>query len=50
VTAAGRAVIAMLGAARLDAGSIEVIPFANAAEAHRLLEAKRVVGKLVLAT
>jgi NADPH2:quinone reductase len=50
VTAAGRAVIAMLGAAQLDAGAIEVIPFANAAQAHRMLEAKQVVGKLVLAT
>jgi NADPH:quinone reductase-like Zn-dependent oxidoreductase len=50
VTAAGRAVIAMLGTAQLDAGSIEVIPFAKAARAHRMLEAKQVVGKLVLAT
>jgi NADPH:quinone reductase-like Zn-dependent oxidoreductase len=50
VTAAARVVVEMLGTAQLDAGAIEVIPFANAAEAHRLLEAKRVVGKLVLAT
>src|ERR1700730_2215725 len=50
VTAAGRVVVEMLGTGQLDAGAIEVIPFANAAEAHRLLERKRVVGKLVLAT
>jgi NADPH2:quinone reductase len=50
VAAAARVVVEMLGTAQFDAGAIEVIPFANAAEAHRLLEAKRVVGKLVLAT
>ncbi len=50
VTAAGRAVIEMFGDGRLTLGAVQVLPFTSAAEAHRRLEAKEVVGKLLLAT
>jgi NADPH:quinone reductase len=50
VAAAAKEVLAATASGRLDAKPAAVMPLAEAPEAHRLLEARKVTGKLVLAT
>ena len=50
VADAARDVLALAARGELDVAPAAVLPLAEAAEAHRMLEERRVTGKLVLRT